>query len=203
MGACPHCSPLKELNTLYPVKAAPHRILLVDDDADERFLTQRTLKKVVARGVVVNIVNNGNDAITYMRGDGEFADRNKHPFPTLVITDLNMQDGDGFDVLDFLRHNPAWSVIPRIVYSSSDDDDDVRTAFLLGVSAYHLKPATPAQTENLLRSIVEYWATSEVPPVDETGRLLVTPSAGRRGARYPQPRGGKSMQRLPSRPTGS
>lgn len=114
------------------MKAAPHRILVIDDDLDEGFLTERSLKKVMAAGGAINLVNSGNDAIAYMIGEKQYADRQKYPFPTLVITDLNMEDGDGFDVLEFLQHNPEWSIIPRIVYSSSNDHDDVRTAFFLG-----------------------------------------------------------------------
>jgi CheY-like chemotaxis protein len=177
------------------MKAAPHRILVVDDVLDERFFTERALKKVMAAGGMIHLVNSGNEAIAYMIGEGEYADRKRYPFPTLVITDLNMEDGDGFDVLEFLQNNPEWSIIPRIVYSSSNDDDDVRTAFFLGVSAYHVKPPTQSETDKLLRGLVEYWATSAVPPVDENGRLLITESIGRRGARYPQLRGGAAMKR--------
>ena len=177
------------------MKGKNHRILLVDDDADERFFTSRALKKVLAHGAMVNVVKSGNEAIAYMIGEGQFADRKRFPFPTLVVTDLNMIGGDGFDVLEFIHANPAWSVVPRIVYSSSDDDDDVRTAFSLGVSAYHQKPAASTETEKLLREIVEYWSTSHVPPVDENGRLLITKSYGRRSRRYPQRPGGNAMER--------
>ncbi len=181
------------------MKPAPHRILVVDDDVDERFLTQRSLAKVVAIGAVINVVSSGDQAIAYMLGDDAYADRIKYPFPTLVITDLHMEDGDGFDVLDFLQQNPEWSIIPRIVYSSSNDEDDVRTAFLLGASAYHVKPATPAEMEKLLRNLVEYWSTSEIPPVDETGRVMLTQSMGRLGERFTQPHGAPCMKRPASR----
>lgn len=99
-----------------------------------------------------------------------------------------MDNGDGFDVLEFMQANPGWSIVPRIVYSSSDEDDDVRTAFLLGASAYHVKPAQTGNSEKLLREIVEYWAKSQVPPVDENGRLLTTRSMTRKGGRYPLPK---------------
>lgn len=102
----------------------------------------------------VNVVSSGDEGIEYMIGEGKFADRTKYPFPTLVITDLNMDQGDGFDVLEFMQNNPAWSVVPRVVFSSSDDDDDVRTAFLLGASVYHLKPA---QSTDLEKSFGTYW----------------------------------------------
>lgn len=172
-----------------------HRVLLIDDDLDERVLGQRALQKCLPAGSIVHLSNSGNDAIRYMMGEGEFADRNKYPFPSLVITDLNMADGDGFDVLEFLQTNPEWGVVPRILFSSSNDDDDVRTAFFLGASAYHLKPSGSQSLVGCMSAIIGYWTSSEVPPVDETGRLTVTKSAGRRGARYPQPKGAAGMRR--------
>lgn len=172
-----------------------HRILLVDDDLDERLLTERALKKCLVGRSSIHLANSGNHAIRYMIGEDEHADRTRFPFPTLVITDLNMADGDGFDVLEFLQSNPQWSVVPRIMLSCSSDDDDVRTAFLLGVSAYHRKPTGSDQLVALLTAMLDYWTSSEVPPVDETGRLMVTECGGRRGARFPQPKGALRMVR--------
>lgn len=177
---------------------APHRILLADDSLDEQFLTQRVLTKILPAGSTVRVVSSGNEAIAYMIGEGIFSDRESYPFPTLVITDLNMPEGDGFDVLEFIGSNPGWSVVPRIVLSSSDDQDDVRTAFYLGASAYHLKGA-PERLDSEMRLIFEYWATSQVPPVDESGKLLKTTSDGKRGARFPQIEAGEVMKRPTSR----
>lgn len=172
------------------------RVLVVDDDLDDQFFAQLALEKVLPHGSTVQIVHSGNDAIAYMIGEGKFADRATYPFPSLVITDLKMADGDGFNVLEFLQNNPAWNVVPRLMFSNSADADDVRTAYMLGVSAYHIKPMGRRQTEQRMRSIVEYWAGSEVPPVDRTGRVLTTNSAGKLGARYAKPpNGGAVMER--------
>jgi CheY-like chemotaxis protein len=185
------------------MKPGAHRILVVDDDLDEQFIAQRALKKVLGEKSVLKLVGSGDEAIAYFIGEGKFSDRAAYPFPTLVLLDLNMDQGDGFDVLEFLQNNPAWSVVPRIIFTTSDDDDDVRTAYALGASVYHRKPTNPADLEKLMREILGYWAMSEVPPVDEKGRLLITKSVGRRGARYPQGKGGEAMRRPAGRPLGS
>lgn len=173
------------------------RVLVVDDDIDEQFFARLALEKVLPHGSTVHVVHGGNEAIAYMIGEGKYADRAVYPFPSLVITDLKMLDGDGFNVLEFLQNNPAWNVVPRLMFSNSTHDDDVRTAYMLGASAYHIKPVTKAQTEQRMRSIVEYWAGSEVPPVDRTGRVLATSSVGRLGARYPKPAGGGAAMERP------
>jgi CheY-like chemotaxis protein len=172
------------------------RILLIDNDVDDQFLSRLALEKVLPRGSVVHAVHSGDEAVAYMIGEGRFSDRETHPFPSLVITDLKMSNGDGFDVLEFLQNNPAWNVVPRLMFSNSDHPDDVRTAYMLGASAYHIKPLSRAEMEGRMRSIVEYWAGSQVPPVDPTGRVLPTNSIGRLGARYPKPAaGGVAMER--------
>ena len=176
----------------------PHglRVLVIDDDLDDQFFSQLALEKVLPAGSTVRVVHSGNQGIAYMIGEGKFADRETYPFPSLIITDLKMADGDGFNVLEFLQKNPAWNVVPRLMFSNSAHEDDVRTSFMLGASAYHIKPMGKAETEQRMRSIVEYWAGSEVPPVDRTGRVLDTNSAGRIGARYDKPaEGGATMER--------
>lgn len=176
--------------------SARHRILIVDDDLDEQFLAKRALKKVIHDGSTIHLLSSGNQAISYMIGEGEYSDRQSFPFPSLILTDLAMPDGDGFDVLEFVGANPAWSVVPRIVFSASCDKDDVRTAYSLGASAYHVKPAGPAELDRWMKDLIQYWSSAEVPPVDENGRTLVTNSTGRLGARYPQQLvGGAKMQR--------
>lgn len=172
------------------------RILLIDNDVNDRFLSQLALEKVLPPGSVVNTAHSGDEAVAYMIGEGKFSNREMHPFPSLVITDLHMPNGDGFDVLEFLQNNPAWNVVPRLMFSSSADADDVRTAYMLGASAYHIKPLALLDMEARMRSIIEYWAGSQVPPVDRTGRVLPTNSTGRLGARYAKPvAGGAAMQR--------
>ena len=172
------------------------RILLIDNDVNDQFLSQLALEKVLPAGSTVKTAHSGDEAIAYMIGEGKFADRQLYPFPSLIITDLRMENGDGFDVLEFLQNNPAWNVVPRLMFSSSGNSDDVRTAYMLGASAYHIKPLALLELERRMRSIVEYWAGSEVPPVDRTGRVLPTNSAGRIGARYAKPApGGAEMER--------
>lgn len=168
---------------------------MIDDDINDQFLSRLAIEKALARLSTVQVVQSGNAAIAYMIGEGKYADRQRYPFPSLIITDLKMADGDGFHVLEFLQNNPAWNVVPRLMFSNSDNDDDVRTAYTLGASAYHVKPHGQPELERRMQSIVEYWAGSEVPPVDINGRILPTQSAGRIGARYSKPDGGPAMER--------
>jgi two-component system, response regulator len=160
------------------------RILIVSGDVDERSRLSLIFKSVLAEGSAVTICSSGKEAIAYLMGDGRFSDRNSFPFPTCVLTDLHMPDGDGFDLLEFMLSTPACVVLPRLVLTSSNDEEDVRTALLLGASAYHVKPSRIGELQDLVHRLVDYWATSLLARFDEAGRLCE--SEGRSGGRFPQ-----------------
>lgn len=173
-----------------------YRILVADDDDNDRLLIVQAFVEAVGQRGVVHAVSDGEEAIQYLRGEGVFEDRNQYPFPSLILLDLKMPRVDGLGVLQFLAHNPAWSVVPRVVFSSSVDEDDVKKAYLVGATAYHQKPVSAPELRTMAAMIVQYWICCEVPPVDQNGRLVVTDSTGRIGERIPDPGGGERMERL-------
>jgi CheY-like chemotaxis protein len=161
-------------------------ILVVEDDPNDQFLLMRGFKKIGVN-TAIQVVNNGLEAIAYMMGEGKFADRAAFSYPTFVMTDLKMPGADGFAVLEFLKKNPEWSVIPTIVFSSSFDLDDIKKSYMLGASSYHIKPVSPEAMIRQLEVLHAYWTTCEVPAVDRTGKQLHTESRGKLGERFLQP----------------
>lgn len=158
-------------------------ILIVDDNEDDCILLERSFRAIGVTGPI-RMVNGGREAIRYLRGEGEYADREKFAYPTFIITDLKMPDGDGFTVLEHLKQNPEWAIIPTIVMSASDDPDDVKTAYALGASSFHHKPGSLAQLKGHLKVIHDYWMHCRVPEVDSTGKQLATDSKGKLGERF-------------------
>jgi CheY-like chemotaxis protein len=169
------------------MKANNRTLLIVDDDRDDRFFLERAFVKLDA-GYRINTLASGNEALAYLKGEGIYADRKLHLFPAYIVTDLKMTPGDGFEILDFLKKNPALSVIPVVMLSNSNDEDDVRQAYLLGVSSYFLKPQGNDELETLVRKIHEYWHDCEVPAVDASGYAKITDSKGKSGARFTRPK---------------
>ena len=169
------------------MKAQKFTLLIVDDDENERFLAKETFKSL-STNYKIQLAANGDEAIAYLKGEGKLADRKKFEFPSYIITDLQMDPGDGFHVLEFLKNHPALSLIPAVMLSNSQDSDDIRQAYLLGVSSYLVKPPTLAGLKTLFRKIHDYWAECEVPEVDLDGFALATNDRGRLGARYKKPK---------------
>jgi CheY-like chemotaxis protein len=160
-------------------------ILVVDDDENDRLLIERALR---AAGVAspIYLARDGAEAIAYMMGEGKFAEREKYAYPTFVMTDLKMPNVDGFGVLEFLRGNPEWAIIPTVVFTASQDRDDIKKAYMLGASSYHVKPHDPAALRQFVATLNAYWLTCEVPEVDSTGKQLETDSSGKLGERFTQ-----------------
>ena len=99
--------------------------MVVEDNPDDQFLIEHGFRKLGVTGPI-HVVSDGVEAIAYMCGEGKYADRSKFPYPTFVTTDLKMPRADGFAVLEFLKKNPAWRVIPAVVLSASSDLDDIK-----------------------------------------------------------------------------
>lgn len=159
--------------------------MIVEDDPADQFLIKHAFRAI---GVTdpIQYVCDGAEAIAYMMGEGKYSDREKFAYPTFIITDLKMPRADGFAVLEFLKGNPEWKVIPTIVLSASADLDDIKKSYMLGASSYHVKPATAQGLQEQLTVINAYWMTCQVPEVDLTGRQLRTNSEGKLGERFPQ-----------------
>ena len=160
-------------------------ILIVDDDPNDLIFIENAFRAI---GVTdpIHSVSSGLEAIAYMMGEGKYSDRSIYAYPTFIMTDLKMPGADGFAVLEHLKNNPEWSVIPTIVLTSSRDLDDIKKSYMLGASSYHVKPGSPDALRQQLKVLHDYWMTCEIPQVDSTGRQLQTDSAGKLGERFVQ-----------------
>jgi CheY-like chemotaxis protein len=144
-------------------------ILVVEDDLSYQILIREAFRSVGVKNPV-QFADSGSEAIAYLMGEGKFSDRNAYSYPTFIITDLNMPAGNGLSVLEHIKRNEDWDIIPKVVLTSSEDPDDIKKAYKLGASCYHLKPASQAELCQFLRILHDYWMTCKVPAVDITGK---------------------------------
>lgn len=167
------------------MKRTDFTILVVDDDPNDQYLIRRALKKN-AIAEMIQVVSSGAEAVSYLKGEGKFSDRAKFQYPSFVITDLKMSPGDGFSVLEHLKNRPERAVIPTVVLSASADSDDIKKSYMLGASAYLVKPNSSQELLELLTTLYKFWVTCEIPEVDATGKRLMTHSRGKLGERFLQ-----------------
>jgi CheY-like chemotaxis protein len=165
------------------VKKYHSTILIVDDQPNDRAFIENSFRTI---GVTdpIHAVQDGQEAISYMMGEGKYSDRSKYAYPTFITIDLKMPGLDGFAVLEHLKKNPAWAIIPTVILTSSHDLDDIKKAYMLGASSYHVKPDSLEELQQLLKVLHDYWMTCEVPEVDSTGQQVPTYSKGKLGERF-------------------
>ncbi len=131
-------------------------ILLVEDNEDDAWLFNRVVSKADL-GIEMHRVHNGQEAIDYLLGVDQFADRTQFPFPDLVILDLNMPICDGFDFLDWRRGQPWLMVVPIIVMTSSRFDGDLGRSYALGANAFTMKVKSTDSLRDRVEALRTWW----------------------------------------------
>jgi DNA-binding NarL/FixJ family response regulator len=137
-------------------------ILQVDDDANDIFLFQRAMTKV---GVAnpIQVVHDGQQAIDYLQGAGKFCDREKFPFPCLLLMDLKLPYVMGLDVLKWIREQPGTPLMV-VMLTASAEDADIAEAYRLGANAFLTKPSEASKLEDMVRAINAFWLTHNTLP---------------------------------------
>ena len=127
-------------------------ILLAEDNQTDALMVQQFFQKA---GILSSLqqVNNGENALAYLRGDGIYADRARYPFPILLLLDLNMPRKSGWDVLEWLRHNPIDEPLGLVVLTGETDIKIMHRAYKLGAHTFLVKPLQFEDFLNLIRYI--------------------------------------------------
>ena len=131
-------------------------VLLVEDDPDDVALIQRAFRKANIANPL-RVVTDGEEAVAYLAGRGEYAERARHPLPVLVLLDLKLPKRSGYEVLAWLRRQEGLRRLPVAVLTSSRQAADVNRAYDLGANAYLQKPVGFEALHELLRTLNLFW----------------------------------------------
>lgn len=143
-------------------------ILLVEDDRDDIFIFKRALK--AARIInPVTIVKNGQEAVDYLSHEGKYADQDEYPLPFVIFLDLKLPYLDGFEVLSWIRKQPALEPIVVVVLTGSDETRDHQRAYALGARSYLVKPPEAEDINQFINSMASYWRSGDAWPVSLEG----------------------------------
>jgi CheY-like chemotaxis protein len=140
-------------------------ILAAEDDPNDLELLRHVVGET---GVEVNFqsADDGEQLVNYLRGEGEFANRDAHPVPDIVVLDLKMPRMNGFEVLQWLRQEPGLARIPAVVLSGSGLESDIEEAYRLGANTYFTKPGQLAELRKIIGSLIDYWRRSQRPVIN-------------------------------------
>ena len=140
-------------------------ILLVEDNPDDVSLTLRALKKNNILNEVV-VVNDGVQALDYLFGTGAYADCDANVTPQLILLDLKLPRMEGLEVLRRLRGDERTRLLPVVVLTSSDEEQDIVGSYALGANSYIRKPVDFAQFTKAVQQLGLYWLVlNQGPPI--------------------------------------
>jgi CheY-like chemotaxis protein len=131
-------------------------ILLVEDNPADVELTLRALKKNNIANKV-QIAEDGEVALDFLFGRGQFSSRNTDNKPKVVLLDLKLPKVDGLEVLRNLKSNPKTQTIPVVVLTTSKQESDIIESYRLGVNSYIVKPVDFEKFVESVRDLGLYW----------------------------------------------
>jgi CheY-like chemotaxis protein len=149
----------------------PKTVLYVEDEENDVLLLQLGFEKAGINHRL-QIVGDGQEAVAYLSGSGQYANREQYPSPTLVLLDLNLPCLTGMKVLQWIREQPQFATLPVVMYTSSDHPRDLENARQLGVTEYVLKPSRIGKIAELLQRLSAQWLSAPSVPDPKTQSAL-------------------------------
>jgi len=145
--------------------SARKTFLLVEDDGFDVEFVENEFNQSPLH-ISLQAVRDGVEAMHYVEGQGEYADRQKYPLPDVILLDLKMPRMDGFEFLMWLRSRSTdpHRLIPVVVMSSSPLPEDVARAYTLGANSYLIKPVNWEDFRERIRALGIYWSAHVATP---------------------------------------
>ncbi len=131
-------------------------ILHIEDDSNDRLLLQLAAQQAGVR-VHIEAVKDGEGALAYLKAEGPYADRARHPFPNLILLDLKLPRKSGFEVLSWLRAQPETNAVPVVVLSASEQPSDIQKVLQTGGDVYFVKPLAVNSLVEIVKEIQRKW----------------------------------------------
>src|ERR1700722_14514612 len=151
---CPHC-PTKREPMAYPDGLEPVHVLLVEDDEGDVLMTREAFEFYKIRNRL-HVVTDGEQALQFLRQAGPYADA---PRPGLILLDVNLPRLSGLEVLAELKRDPDLLLIPTVMLTTSQAEEDILRSYELHANAYVSKPVDFDRFVAAIRQIDDFFLT--------------------------------------------
>lgn len=138
-------------------------ILVAEDDPTDAYFFERAFKRA-GLPVSLHFVHDGQEVMDYLQGRSQFGDRASNPMPQVVLLDLNMPRLNGFEVLDWIRHQPQLAGLEVVIFSASEASRDMNRAYRLGANSYMVKPHSMQELMALVGRFKRHWLEADDTP---------------------------------------
>ena len=134
----------------------PIRILVAEDDADDRLMIKDAFEES-RLGNPVDFVEDGIQLMDYLQRGGEYGHLHDHPYPGFILLDLNMPRKDGRTALREIKASPILQRIPVVILTTSKAEEDIVRTYNLGVNSFICKPVTFDSLVEIVKTVGRYW----------------------------------------------
>ncbi len=131
-------------------------ILIAEDNENDAAMMRRAFQRANFLNPL-HIVENGDEVIAYLKGEGKYSSREEYPLPSLLLLDLKMPRCNGFEVLQWVRRHPTLNSLRIVVLTSSDEIRDVNRAYQLGANSFLVKPIDFSEFVRMTEALKGYW----------------------------------------------
>jgi len=134
----------------------PGTVLVVEDEPADA----RLLMRAFTRAGVLNPIKHlsrGDEALAFLEGINQYADRGTHPLPILIILDLKLPGMSGLELMRWIRLQRALRRIPILVLTGQKDDTYIQAAYDAGANSYLLKSFEQQEIDRVVNLITNYW----------------------------------------------
>ena len=138
-------------------------ILIVEDNPQDEMLMLRALRKANVANQI-DVVRDGQQALDYLFGEGEFAGREVTELPAVVALDIGLPRLSGLEVLERLRADPRTGLLPVVMLTSSDEERDRLKSYENGANSFVRKPVAFAEFAETVVRLGIYWLATNDPP---------------------------------------
>ncbi len=140
------------------------KILLVEDNADDVELTRRAFQKNRITNELI-VVNDGRSALDYLFKRGKYADLPDPHLPAVVLLDLQLPKLNGFEILEEIRSKNETKLLPVVILTTSNEEQDIINGYKWGANSYVRKPVVFEEFIEAVAKLGMYWLLLNEPPV--------------------------------------
>ena len=151
-------------------------ILLVEDEPSDAALIRRAFEKAKVLNRIIHL-KNGDEALGYLAGVKEYANRVEFPLPAIILLDLKLPGMTGLQLLEWKRAQEHVRRIPVVVLTTDTEMASINAAYDLGANSYLVKPGTSTEILRIVKVLDQYWMQ-----MNEAPQLIMRADAGSRHA---------------------
>lgn len=134
----------------------PITILMADDDPEDRMLAEEALEEARLANNL-HFVEDGEELMDYLKRRGKYSDPKDSPRPGMILLDLNMPRKDGREALEEIKADPELKLLPVVILTTSEADEDILKSYDLGAASYITKPVTFDGLVKIMKTLKTYW----------------------------------------------